>query len=94
MFLTDKTLWTGKASSFYANAAFPGLSIQSAFDNHFSTNHNNGIFHSNSGDMKPWLQIQMEASFLVVLVEVYNRVDNYLPDFEYIQVSSRKKSVS
>ena len=82
--LNDKSGWIATASSVYpnypANKAIDGAVTQ-LFD---------GFFHSHDGDTYPWLQVELDNSYIVMQIDVYNRKDNVNPpdlyDFEFIQV--------
>ena len=47
------------------------------------------LFCSLEGDTKPWFQIKLQDSFVVMKIDVINRKDmsDNAMDFEYIQVS-------
>ena len=44
------------------------------------------FFHSDTEDYTPWLQIDLKEIHFVFKIEVFNRQDSNLYDFEYIQV--------
>ena len=68
--------------------------ISYAIDGEVSTDYS-GFFSSDNGDNFPWLQVELDDSYLVMQVDVYNRKDNVSPtyalDFEFIQVSQHCK---
>ena len=84
--LTDKSQWITKASSQYTHY---GNSKERAVDTIVSTGESCCHFHSGCDDVSPWLQVEMEASYRVTQVDVYNRLNTiHTVDFEYIQVRS------
>ena len=76
-------MWSASASSIH-HQYLPNLAI----DN--DVNDQQVIFHSDDGDVLPWFQVQLEDSFTVLQVDVYNRRDSgneeYFDDFENLEV--------
>ena len=81
--LDDKTLWTATSSS-----TLNGHPLSFGIDGIVAENF--AFFSSDYHDSLPWYQAELDASYLVMQVDVYNRRDNSVAahafDFEYIQV--------
>ena len=50
------------------------------------------FFHSDVGDFKPWLQVELPSVYIVSRINVFNRDDDWpfynAADFEYLEVST------
>ena len=81
--LIDKSMWSASASSIGYQKS-PDLAI----DN--DVNEQQVFFHSFDGDVLPWFQVELEDSYTVLQVDVYNRRDSdneaVFTDFENLEV--------
>ena len=87
--LENKAEWTVKSSSL---GNFDGETREKAIDGIISTEEKTEFFHSDNNDLKPWFQVQLDQSYLVTQIDVYNRepfptTDAHM-DFEFLQVKT------